>query len=243
MALTPQQGRCRSVAVVGVDGHLVDVEARLAGEHGFDLHGLPGEGTGAEDQSRQRFQDACAKLSDEVCRRGADAVRRDSLRALHEMRDRFLRGDRDIDDADVIRALAGLEDTWVRDTLVTWGLEERGDEIRAFLTVLAQHAVDGGCAAICTVLAAVAYQHGHGALALVALQRALRAEPEYLLALLLDSLLDAQVNPREIRAMAQRVLRELIDRGVVRDVVCAVDLPAWDARAHVQHRDEDEGER
>ncbi|NED99497.1 DUF4192 domain-containing protein [Phytoactinopolyspora halotolerans] len=165
----------------------------------------------------QRFAAACAQLSEEVGQRGAAAVRRDSLAAVTEMRDRFMRGDRELDDADAVRVLAGLEDKWVRDALVTWGLDQRGDEIQAFLTVLAQHAVDDSCAAICTVVAAVAYQQGHGALALVALQRALRAEPEYQFALLLDSLLDAQVNPREIRAMAQRVRRELVDRGIVQE--------------------------
>ncbi|WP_129668395.1 DUF4192 domain-containing protein [Phytoactinopolyspora endophytica] len=166
---------------------------------------------------RQRFEEACEQLVDELTRRGAGAVRQDTLTALNAMRERYLSGERDLDDAAVVRVLAGLEDKWVRDALITWGLDERGEEVLAFLIALAQYAVDEGCAAICTVVAAVGYQQGHGALASVALERVLRCAPEYQMARLLDALLDAQVNPREIRAMARRVQRELISRAVISD--------------------------
>ncbi|WP_165367662.1 ATP-binding protein, partial [Phytoactinopolyspora endophytica] len=48
-------GRCRSVAVVGIDGHAVDIEAQLGGRYEFDLQGMPGEPPG---QVQDRLQPA-----------------------------------------------------------------------------------------------------------------------------------------------------------------------------------------
>jgi hypothetical protein len=63
---------------------------------------------------------------------------------------------------------------------------------------------------VCALVAWVAYARGEGALANVALDRALAGQPDHSLALLLRSCLDAGLPPGEIRSMAratEQVLR------------------------------------
>jgi hypothetical protein len=65
-------------------------------------------------------------------------------------------------------------------------------------------------APVCTLLAWTAYARGEGALANVALDRALAGRPDYSLALLLRAALDGGVHPDEVRSLArgtEQVLR------------------------------------
>ena len=67
--------------------------------------------------------------------------------------------------------------------------------MQARLVTLAQHATDEHAAPILTVLAAYTWWHGDGALARVALDRALRCDPGYRLARLLELMLDEGIRP------------------------------------------------
>lgn len=162
----------------------------------------------------QRFDEVAAGVADQMVEEGVDAVRGETVRLARTMVERFIAGEREVDDAEAVRLLVGLQDTWPRDVLVTWGLDGQREDILAFLTALAQCAPDRFAAPICTVLAAVAYQHGGGALTTVALDRALRHEPEYEMAVILDAVLVGQVHPREVRAMSRRLQRDIHLSGI-----------------------------
>lgn len=63
-------------------------------------------------------------------------------------------------------------------------------DVKARLITLCQHATDEHAAPVLTVLATCSWWHGDGALARVALDRALRCDPEYRLARLLRLMID-----------------------------------------------------
>ncbi len=157
----------------------------------------------------QRFDEIEERLMEEVIERGIEAVSAETLSLAQRLRERFSDDPNQLDDADAVRLILGLEDKLTRDVLITWGLDDHREELLAFLTVLVQCAVDHHAPPICTVLGAVAYQHGNGALAGVALARALRLNPDYEMAQILDAMLANHVHPREIRTMTRRVRRQL----------------------------------
>ncbi|GAA5031844.1 hypothetical protein GCM10023258_30390 [Terrabacter aeriphilus] len=67
--------------------------------------------------------------------------------------------------------------------------------VKARLIALCQHAPDEHAAAALTVLATCSWWHGDGALARVALDRALRCDPDYRFAQLLTLMLDEGIRP------------------------------------------------
>jgi hypothetical protein len=67
--------------------------------------------------------------------------------------------------------------------------------MKARLIDLCQHATDEHAAPILTVLATYSWWHGDGALARVAIDRALRCDPSYRLARLLSLMLDEGIRP------------------------------------------------
>ncbi len=99
--------------------------------------------------------------------------------------------------AAAVLALA-LHDVRVRDEVATWAL----DDDDALLALAHQVAAQVGApwdAPVCTVLAWAAYCRGDGARANVALDRALRSDPQHALALLLREALDGALPPAEVR--------------------------------------------
>ena len=108
----------------------------------------------------------------------------------------------------------GLEDKLARDAILTWALGGHLEELLVFLTDLARCTLDDNAAPICTVLAGAAYLIGDGALAGIALDRALAAESDYELARLLDAALRNQISPDEIRAMTERTRDQLHEWGI-----------------------------
>lgn len=99
--------------------------------------------------------------------------------------------------AELVTALA---DVGVRDEVLTWALED-GDQLLGLLLHLARGTPAPHDAALCTVLAWTAYARGDGALANVALDRALATDPGCSLALLARQALDAAVLPAQVRAV------------------------------------------
>ena len=79
----------------------------------------------------------------------------------------------------------------------------------ALLGALARHADLADAAPVCTVLAWVAYAHGHGALANVAVERALESDPGYEMARLIEDALSRMITPTEIRLLTADVRRDL----------------------------------
>lgn len=103
-----------------------------------------------------------------------------------------------------VAALAiGLSLVAVRDTVASWALD-RSDALLGLLGQLCRAVVDPDDAPVCTLLAWAAYARGDGALALVAVQRALATDPGYALAVLLLQALDAMLAPESVRGLLRR---------------------------------------
>jgi Domain of unknown function (DUF4192) len=121
----------------------------------------------------------------------------------------YVEGRRDLDDDTAARIVLGLHDKPSRDELTTWGIDDHVDELVVLLTDLAQRTLDDHAAPVCTILASVAYQQGDGALAGVALERALRCDPGYTMAQMLAAMLHGQVRPARLRSLSRSVRRDL----------------------------------
>lgn len=112
-------------------------------------------------------------------------------------------------DEQAVRLVVGLHDVHARDQVVTWSLRPGSEVLAAVLGELTRAALPPYAAPVCTVLAWVAYTHGDGALAAVALERARAEDPGYSLAHLVGELLHAQAPPEVVRRITSEVAREL----------------------------------
>ncbi len=118
----------------------------------------------------------------------------------------------DLDCADVISA---LEDIRVRDT-VLWDLTQSpGDAHRACtqLTDITRHAPAGHRAPVATVLGLQQWMTGDGARARIALDHALRDQPDYSLAGLADASVNAGLPPATWRDLMSAMPREHCRHG------------------------------
>ena len=132
---------------------------------------------------------------------GAAASRRVALEHAQALLDSVAAGGT-VSPADAARLAVGLQDVQARDGLATL-LLTRSDELLALLLQAAGSVTPPADAPVCTLLAWVAYARGDGALANVALDRALDGTPDYSLALLLRACLDAGTPPGEVRDLAR----------------------------------------
>jgi hypothetical protein len=104
------------------------------------------------------------------------------------------------------QALAALCDVNVRDSVIVGlvgQIDERGtrsvEPVIDALCALVRMAPSTHVAPVASLIAVLAWQCGNGALASVALDRALEAEPEYSLALLIDAMVSNGVPPQLVR--------------------------------------------
>lgn len=107
--------------------------------------------------------------------------------------------------ADLVVSLA---DVRVRDEVLTW-VPDRDEEMLQLLLHLAGRCLPPYDAAVGTMLALTAWCRGDGALANVALDRALADDPGYRLAVLVRAGLDGAVPPRQVRAWLRATGRSL----------------------------------
>ena len=91
----------------------------------------------------------------------------------------------------------------VRDAVIARVVSRYDDGWVPTLISVATHCPPEEAAPTCAVLAAAAYRYGDGALAQVALDRCLAAEPEHRLAHLLLSIMAAGIPPDELAGLAQ----------------------------------------
>jgi hypothetical protein len=97
--------------------------------------------------------------------------------------------------------LRALQDPAVRDRALGLALAQDAAAAEALWTECTRRAPDMLAAAPATLLAVSAWLRGDGAMANIALERALEAEPGYRLARLLFPALAACLPPAELRAM------------------------------------------
>lgn len=164
---------------------------------------------------RQAAETAAQTLVDAVDRGGVTALRLLVLETLRRLVAAWCEGSCDLVPEAAATILIGLRDKQARDEAIILLVGEEPETLLALLVALAQAAEDADAAPICTVLAWVAYTHGDGALANVAIERALDAEPAYELARLIEGGLDAMVPPAEVRHVTEQVRHDL--RAVARD--------------------------
>jgi uncharacterized protein DUF4192 len=104
-----------------------------------------------------------------------------------------------IDDA--ARLIVGLGDVHARDEVITWFDGTWGEATRDVLTELVRRALPPWDVPALTVFAWISYLQGNGAVAGIALERALTAEPDYYLAQLLGQALSGALNPDVFRSL------------------------------------------
>ena len=163
---------------------------------------LTGERAAARDEAVQRACARAAALVDEAARRGGNPLRlviSEGRRAVRAAIGRYRDGGAVTDDdlaAWLVVCLAQLpvrDDAWAR-------MEpEHRDAHRRLWTDLVRGAADAWVPAPAALLAFTAWQSGEGALASIAIDRALACDPGYSMALLLREILDAGVPPSAAR--------------------------------------------
>jgi hypothetical protein len=133
---------------------------------------------------------------------GRSAVARESWAAVRAAVARVGPGSvRTLPDRDVARLAWGLRDLWVRDRAMGLALGESVAGAEVLWTELTRRAPPPLDAAPATLLAVTAWVRGDGAMANVALERALDSEPGYSLAHLLRTALDACFPPADLRRL------------------------------------------
>jgi hypothetical protein len=114
------------------------------------------------------------------------------------------------DDAAAALALA-LHDVGVRDEVATWALDD-AEAMLTLLLSLAARTVAPYDVPVCTLIGLVAWLRGDGALANVALDRALDGDPSYNMAKLFRAGLDGQLPPSEVRTWLRQTRRSMRPR-------------------------------
>jgi len=158
--------------------------------------------------AEQRLEQAAQAELRSRAEHGVVAARRRTLDHAQALLDQVAAGT-PVGLADAAVLTVGLADVHARDGVATLILT-REEELLSLLVQVARQVVPPDDAPVCTLVAWTAYARGEGALANVALDRALAGRPDYSLALLLRSCLDGGVHPEEIRSLArgtERILR------------------------------------
>ena len=156
---------------------------------------------------------AQGRLLDLMTEVGVDAARDLTLATVHRLVRAWVDGGRELDPDDVALVVAGLHDKRARDEVMTLVLDHEPAVLVSLLTELARRTHDADAAPVCTVLAWAAHVDGGGALALVAVERALRCRPDYEMALLVRDGLVGLVRPSAVREIARQVRADLEREG------------------------------
>lgn len=110
---------------------------------------------------------------------------------------------------DAARLIVALDDVLVRDEILTWTEGDWGEATRSMVTELARRAVPPFEVPALTLLGWIAYLQGDGAIATIALERAVAADPDYGLAQLLDQALLGGLNPSTFQSTVRQLRRAL----------------------------------
>ncbi|GAC1440780.1 MAG: hypothetical protein NVSMB55_06680 [Mycobacteriales bacterium] len=139
---------------------------------------------------RGSLETAARASAQNVRRRGRAATRCEATQAIRSALGQ--------PPADIPGLIVGLQDVYVRDEVATLALD-CAEQLLALLLVLAQRSVAPYDVPVCTLIALVAWVRGDGALANVALDRALAGDRDCTMALLLRAGLDGQLPPKAVR--------------------------------------------
>ena len=126
---------------------------------------------------------------------GSAAVRPESLRLLTDA----VGTECELSDRAASRLVVGLADVGIRDACCEWALTSRREAARRLWTGLARLAPPPYDAAPLCLVGWFAYLDGDATLAGMAVERCLRSDPAYSLALLLQKALDGAMDPAVLR--------------------------------------------
>ena len=163
-----------------------------------------------DDGAERRQEQALADLRRRL-RADPSGTRRRELARWRSALDAWEARQGPIEPDGAARLVAALHAVLVRDQVAAWCLE-RPEGLLGLLLELTPRAVPPHDAPVCAVLAWVAYAQGQGALAVVAVERALRTDPAYSLARLLGEAVDRVVPPEQVLA-ALRAARAALPAG------------------------------
>jgi hypothetical protein len=138
-----------------------------------------------------------------------DALYDVALELVGELVRRWEGGDPAVTTRDAALVAAGLADKTTRDRVMVRVLDDDAELLSAVFVALARVTPDAEAAPVCTVLAWFAHCAGNGVVAGAAVDRALRAEPGYEMALLIDAALEEMQPPQVLYEIAERVREEL----------------------------------
>lgn len=157
-------------------------------------------------------RDAVAVFTDRLLTEGARAMEAESWGAIREAVGRCTpgspAGDR-LSDDEVARILCGLRDHSLRDRALGLAISDDADAAENLWSECTRRAPAPLDAPPATLLAVSAWLRGDGAMANVALERALAGDPGYRLAGLLAAALAECVTPAEIRALVAAAVEAL----------------------------------
>jgi hypothetical protein len=161
---------------------------------------------------------ACDEVGDDLARRSAehgwDVVVEEGWAAVLAAVEAHSPGSVErLTDRQVARLAWGLRDVDLRDRALALALGRSAAAAEAVWTDLTRRAPAPLDAAPATLLAVTAWVRGDGAMANVALERALSSEPSYTFALLLRRALDACMRPDEVRRLIRATCGPADARG------------------------------
>jgi len=168
-----------------------------------------------EPETTRRWEEAANRVRprtgvDRRGRRIADGRGRpDPLAVVGRLAAQWSAGDCTVADEDVVHVACGLTDLTDRDRVLTLLLDHEPEVLEPLFTELARRTPDARAAPVCGALAWFAYGGGHGALAVVAAERALRVAPDYTLARLILEGTQAMAPPSTIRSVTEQVRADL----------------------------------
>ncbi|MDX6216400.1 MAG: hypothetical protein QOG99_1984 [Frankiales bacterium] len=161
-----------------------------------------------EEIALQQCERALALLADTCADTGFGAARTEAVRAW-----RRAAGDAEdprwqLPATEAATLAVSLTDLITRDSVVALWQDGRPG-LRRLLAEVARRTPPPYAAPVCTVLAWVTYCDGGGTITSIALERALRSQPDYSMALLLRHALDHALPPEFVRTVTRRTREAL----------------------------------
>lgn len=118
---------------------------------------------------------------------------------ISALADRFTDPRASLSDDEAARVVIALHDKLLRDEMLTRLADFDDEGLRRMVSAVARRAQPPDDAPVCTLVGFAAYIDGGGVLASAAFERALRSDPEYVMAQYLEAMLRHQIPPEQVR--------------------------------------------
>jgi len=189
----------RGIVYETSDHHLSIVHAVAAGQQILpDRQALVERFAAVAGERRRWLEHATASILDEVvpvvARTEPDQLAATGLAVVEPILERALDGRRVLD-ADLLRVAAWVSSISVRDAVWARITRDNAEEMLGVLTLVAGTVVPPFEPAVLSLAGFAAWLSGDGAQALIAIERALRADPDYSMARLFLEVLENGVSP------------------------------------------------